>query len=220
MQNLFKTNSKSSFGNWGAHGILSREYSKTCQIEWTILEPNPVPVKNVNAVFIKGFFDKNFSFFDGKIDTIVHSHVLEHIYNPNDFIMHISHFLKEGQKLLFSIPNMEEMLKRKYTNCINFEHTIFLTEPYIDYLFSYHGFRQVDKEYFQQDHSIFYAFEKDSSVETIDLPKELYEHNKKLFFDYTRYLTTLIKELNVKKLIMQINRNPYFYSGLMFLRNI
>ena len=181
----------------GSHGILSREYKKETPIDWTILEPNPSPEKGVDAKFIKGFFDDKFT-FDGEIDAIIHSHVFEHVYYPNEFISHISNFLEEGQKLIFSIPNMEEMLKRKYTNCINFEHTVFLTEPYIDYLLSKHGFNQVAKQYFKDDHSIFYAYVKDSSVETIELPSGLYEYNKKLYLNYIYYHEKLIKKLNEK----------------------
>ena len=181
----------------GLHGILSREYKKNTNIDWTIIEPNPSPVANVDVTFIKGFFDDKFS-FSGEIDTIIHSHVLEHIYFPNKFITHISNFLKEGQKLIFSIPNMEEMLKRNYTNCLNFEHTLFLTEPYTEYLLSKYGFKQVDKEYFQNDHSIFYSYVKDSKVDIIDSPKGLYDYNKKLFLDYINYYKTLIKEINQK----------------------
>ena len=51
---------------------------------------------------------------------------------------------------------MEEMLKRKYTNCLNFEHTVFITEPYVDYLLSKNGFKLIDKEYFKEDHSILF----------------------------------------------------------------
>ena len=179
----------------GLHGILSREYKKENPIDWTILEPNPSPVEGVDATFIKGFFDDKF-IFDGEIDTIIHSHVFEHVYYPNEFIIHISNFLEEGQKLIFSIPNMEEMLKRKYTNCINFEHTVFITEPYIDYLLSKHGFRQVAKKYFKDDHSIFYAYIKDTKTETIELPTRLYENNKKLYLDFVDYHKKLIIDLN------------------------
>ena len=179
----------------GAHGILSREYKKENSIDWTILEPNPSPAEGVDATFIKGFFDDKF-IFDGEIDAIIHSHVFEHIYHPNEFIKHISNFLEESQKLIFSIPNMEEMLKRKYTNCINFEHTVFITEPYIDYLLSKNGFRQVAKKYFKDDHSIFYAYIKDVKTETIKLPVKLYEHNKKLYLDFISYHKKLIIDLN------------------------
>jgi SAM-dependent methyltransferase len=147
----------------GAHGILSREYKKLNKINWTILEPNPSPAEGVSAEFIEGFFDDNFT-FDGEFDTIIHSHVFEHVYYPDEFIKHISGFLKNGQNLIFSLPNMEQMLKRKYTNCINFEHTVFITEPYVEHLLSKHGFRQISKEYFKEDHSIFYAYVKDRST--------------------------------------------------------
>ncbi len=181
----------------GAHGILSREYKNENPINWTILEPNPSPAKDVDATFIKGFFSDKFT-FDGEIDTIIHSHVFEHVYYPDEFVGHISSFLNNGQNLIFSLPNMEEMLKRKYTNCINFEHTVFITEPYIEYLLSKHGFKQVAKQYFKDDHSIFYAYVKDSNVKTIELPKGLYEHNKKLYLEYVDYHKQLIKDLNVK----------------------
>ena len=199
----------------GAHGILSREYKKANPIDWTILEPNPSPVEGVDATFIKGFFDDKF-IFDGKIDTIIHSHVFEHVYYPNEFIIHISNFLEEGQKLIFSIPNMEEMLKRKYTNCINFEHTVFITEPYIDYLLSKHGFRQVAKKYFKDDHSIFYAYIKDTKTETIELPTRLYESNKKLYLDFVDYHKKLIIDLNETIKKVDPEQSIYLFGAHVF----
>ena len=199
----------------GAHGILSREYKKENPINWTILEPNPSPAKDVDATFIKGFFDDKFT-FDGEIDTIIHSHVFEHVYYPDEFIGHISSFLNNGQNLIFSLPNMEEMLKRKYTNCINFEHTVFITEPYVEYLLSKHGFKQVAKQYFKDDHSIFYAYVKDSNVKTIELPKGLYEHNKKLYLDYVDYHKQLIKDLNAKIDNISEDQPIYLFGAHVF----
>ena len=86
--------------------------------------------------------------------------------------------------MIFSLPNMEEMLKRNYTNCLNFEHTVFITEPYIEFFLSKYGFRLIEKKYFKDDHSIFYAYVKDKKIKKTDLPKMLYEHNKKIFLDY------------------------------------
>ena len=199
----------------GLHGILSREYKKENSIDWTILEPNPSPAEGVEATFIKGFFDDKF-IFDGEIDSIIHSHVFEHVYYPDEFIKHISSFLEEGQKLIFSIPNLEEMLKRKYTNCINFEHTVFITEPYIDYLLSKHGFKQVAKKYFKDDHSIFYAYIKDSKTEIIELPTMLYDHNKKLYLDYIDYHKKLIIDLNegIKK--VDNDQSIYLFGAHVF----
>ena len=73
----------------GAHGILEKDYQQFDEIPWTILEPNPSPVKGCRANFIKGFFDENFTFLNN-FDTLVHSHVFEHIYKTNDFMQHLS----------------------------------------------------------------------------------------------------------------------------------
>ena len=208
-------NPKSVLEIGGAHGVLSREYKKIESIDWTIVEPNPSPAKGVDATFIKGFFDDKFT-FSGDIDSIVHSHVFEHVYYPNEFIGHISCFLEEGQKLIFSLPNMEEMLKRKYTNCLNFEHTVFITEPYIEYLLSKHGFKKVTKKYFKDDHSIFYAYVKDSSVEIVNLPDGLYEHNKNIYLDYVDYHEQLVKDLNIKIDKIEDNQSIYLFGAHIF----
>lgn len=199
----------------GAHGILNREYQKENPIDWTILEPNPTPVDGVDAHFIKGFFDDKFS-FDRKVDTIVHSHVFEHVYYPDEFMSHISGFLTDGQKLIFSLPNMDEMLKRKYTNCINFEHTIFITEPYVEHLLSRYGFRMVEKKYFRDDHSIFYAYVKDTDVPVTKLSDNLYDDNKKLYSDYISYHEELIRDLNEKIAKLDDGRPVYLFGAHVF----
>ena len=199
----------------GGHGILSREYQKENIIDWTILEPNPSPADNVRARFIRGFFDNNF-IFEGSVDTIVHSHVFEHVYYPKKFVSHLSKFLEEGKKLIFSIPNMEEMLKRKYTNCINFEHTVFLTEPYVEYLLSKYGFKQIEKKYFLDDHSIFYAYEKDTNTNTTELKSNLYEYNKHLYLGYINYHKELIDDLNKKIEQVSNEQNIYLFGAHVF----
>ncbi|DAB29045.1 MAG TPA: methyltransferase [Sulfurimonas sp. UBA12504] len=197
----------------GAHGILSKKYQKYSEINWTIVEPNPIPIEGVKAKFIKCFFDDTFT-FEEDYDTIVHSHVFEHIYHPDTFIGHLSSFMTDGKNLLFSIPNMQVMLERKYTNCINFEHTIFLTEPYIEYLLAKYGFKIDKKEYFMDDHSIFYGVIKDSTIESIVLDKKLYEKNKKLYLDYVDYHEKLVEELNKK--IRQTNSPLYLFGAHVF----
>ena len=185
----------------GLHGILSKLYKNLDEsIDWTIIEPNPIPANGVTAHFIKGYFDDQFK-FDKHADAILHSHVFEHIYDPHIFLHHISNFLSDGKYMLFSLPNLQEMFKRKYTNVLNFEHTIFLTEPYIEYLLSKYHFRVIKKEYFKEDHSIFYACISDSKVNSYDLPKGLFEYNKKLFLEYVNYHHQLIHELNSKSRI-------------------
>ena len=181
----------------GAHGILAKEYHRFSKIPWTILEPNPAPVDGCDARFIKGFFDDKFAPIDA-FDTLVHSHVFEHFYEPIKFMRHLSGLMNAGQHLVFSLPNMQVMLERKYTNCVNFEHTILLTEPHVEFLLAKHGFRLVSKEYFLDDHSIFYAATRDPCAGQIALPSGLYEKNRALYIDYVHYHQELVSNLNCR----------------------
>ena len=181
----------------GAHGILANNYQKIDHIDWTILEPNPTPVEGCKAKIIKGFFDENFK-SSLAVDAIVHSHVFEHIYDPSMFMEHLANFLEERKMLIFSVPNMRVMVERKYTNCLNFEHTVYLAENYIDTLLTNNGFEIREKHNFQDDHSIFYAAVKSRDTKKIPIEDGLYERNKELYLDYVKHHVDFIKEANNK----------------------
>lgn len=193
----------------GAHGILAKEYEKFDTIPWTILEPNPAPVPESNARFIKGYFDDRFE-LEEAVDAVVHSHVFEHLYEPDDFTAHLSGFIEVGQLMIFAVPHLHAWLNKKFTNCINFEHTVFLTEPYIEYLLAKHGFRIDRKEYFRCDHSIFYACVKDQNVKPIKLDPSLYHENKRIYKDFVQYHEGLIKDLNTR---IALSNNPVYLFG-------
>ena len=179
----------------GAHGILSVEYAKIKKIPWTIIEPNPLPVQGCTANFISGFFDKN-SHVIRRDDTVIHSHVLEHIYEPDNFMKTLALAMSVGQHLVFSVPNMKEMLIRKYTNSINFEHTVFLTEPYIRFLLERNRFQLVEKELFLEDHSVFYRVERVEGGSISKLPSELYKENKEIYESYKLFHEHFIANAN------------------------
>lgn len=181
----------------GAHGILSIEYQNFGDVPWTILEPNPSPADGCRAEFIKGFFDERFK-FDKEFDVLVHSHVFEHLYEPAGFMRAVKEFLPLGQKMLFSVPDLSEWLKRKYTNCINFEHTVYLTEPYVEYLMAEYGFRILEKQKVMDGHSIFYAVVRDDSVARYELSGNLYAENSKVYREFVGYYEALAAELNEK----------------------
>jgi len=186
----------------GGHGMLATNYQNHKSIPWTILEPNPTPIPACKARVIKGFFDGSFSVAEN-IDAVVHSHVFEHLYDPDAFVRQLADFLPEGKQLLFSIPNLNMWMKKKYTNCLNFEHTVFLSEPYVDYLLAKHGFRILQKEFFHEDHSIFYAAVRDKQVQPIPLEENLYATHKQLFTSYVAYHQQLVADIN-----RQLASNP------------
>jgi len=164
--------------------------------EWTIIEPHPQFIVDKNIKVIQSWFDESFE-QTNKYDMIVHSHVFEHIYNPRSFVCQIGRNLNLGGLNVFSLPNMHEQLSRKYTNCLNFEHTCFLAEPFVDELLKIHGFKILKKEYFK-DHSIFYATEKVTDVHEIQILniRNYYAEYKKLFLDFIDYHKILVSDLN------------------------
>ncbi|MYL84663.1 methyltransferase domain-containing protein [Desulfovibrio aerotolerans] len=193
----------------GAHGVLAREYNKINTTQWTILEPNPTPTDGTPARYLAGFFDNNFQ-CDFPVGAVVHSHVFEHMYEPDKFIKQISDFLLTGKYMFFSVPNMEEMIKRSYVNCINFEHTMLLTEAHIEHLLSKHHLKVLSKEYFKDDHSIFYSTTRDHSADLKMLTIGLYKANKK---NYNEYIKTQIAVTNRLNSRLMLHSGPVFLFG-------
>ena len=197
----------------GGHGKLAKLYESHSDISWTIVEPNPTPPEDSNAIYVEGFFDEDFP-KPTEIDTVVHSHVFEHIYDHIEFMENLSNKIEIGQKLIFSVPNMEVMLERMYTNCLNFEHTVFLTEPYIEYLLGNHGFKIIEKKYFLDDHSIFYSTERIERSLEFNLDDSLYNHNKKLYLDFVRYHEEEVIKLN--KAIEEFSGPVFLFGAHIF----
>jgi 2-polyprenyl-3-methyl-5-hydroxy-6-metoxy-1,4-benzoquinol methylase len=211
---LEKFSPKSVFEIGGASGILNSKYSS--RIPWTIVEINPNPISECTAKFIKSVFDEKFE-YNGEYDVIVHSHLFEHVYDPVNFIKKMSSMLSEDKKMIFSIPNMNMILDRKYSNCLNFEHTFFLIEPYIDYLLSMNGFEILEKEYFMEDHSIFYSTVKSSSILVKDIDVNLYYKNKEKYLNYVDHYKKLVFNINSN---IKDKSNVYLFGAHIFSQNL
>jgi hypothetical protein len=142
--------------------------------------------------------------------------VLEHVYEPNEFMKDISGAANIGTWHFFSIPNMEVMLKKKYTNCLNFEHTILITEAFIEYWLGKYGFEIRKKKYFLEDHSIFYAtvkVELRHGIEEPDIPHD-YDFNRKLYMDFIRFHEDIILVLNNK--MDEFSGRVFLFGGHIF----
>lgn len=181
----------------GGAGKLADIYTGVTEnTTWTLVEPNPLHLGNDRVKIARSFFDENFK-YEGVVDTVVFSQVMEHAYDPNQFVESIAKFLKPGQRLICAYPNLKLWLENKYTNAINFEHTMFLTDYFVDYLFRKHGFRIVDK-FFYKDHSVFYTAEKLSNPEAGISFENKYAEYKKIFNDYLEHYKGLVLDLNTK----------------------
>ena len=180
----------------GGSGKLAQSYfNRNSNIDWTILDPNPLFEENDRIHNLKEYFSPDLA-LDHDFDAIVHSHVLEHQSSPEQFFIDISKFLIPDGLHIFSFPNLNEWLSRKYLNCLNFEHTIFLIENYVDCILRRTGFELLKKIKFR-DHSIFYLTKYTGKKDSISFPN-LYNENKQLYLDYVTYYSDFISQLNSK----------------------
>ncbi len=85
-------------------GCGGKPYKNLCNSsEYIGLEiDSPENRKNKDADY---FYDgKNIPFQDGEFDSVITNQVLEHVFNPDVFILEVNRVLKDGGILLISIP--------------------------------------------------------------------------------------------------------------------
>ncbi len=196
----------------GAHGILSINSVKYGFDKWTIIEPAPSPVEGCKAKFINKFFSSNLSLELPKTNLIVHSHVLEHIYDPISFLKNCNKTLNDNGKMIFSVPNIYEMVKRKYSNSINFEHTIFLTEEIILNLLSQTNFEIENIKYFKDDHSIFYTCKK--TQKNFHNILKLPDNYKEIFLEYWNHFKQ--DSIKINEMIKNYDGKVYLFGAHIF----
>ena len=92
---------------------------------------------------------------DFQPDIIIHSHVLEHVWDPCDFIKCINSVCHKDTLHFFIAPNLQVTFSKKYTNALNFEHNFFIIEPYIDTILNNNNFEILEKDTYL-DHSLIY----------------------------------------------------------------
>ena len=105
-------------GDRGGIGILNTIYAeKYGNVPWTIVEPASVVKHSGNhADYLKAFYDKELVqqlLEKGeKFDTLIHSHLMEHQYDINEFMELNNNILEQGGRMIFSIPYLEEWVKK------------------------------------------------------------------------------------------------------------
>jgi len=126
----------------GKIALKADEYNK-----WFIVEPNKNPniAFDKKIFFIESFFDDNFN-INEKIDVIIHSHLFEHIYEPNNFLKKCYKVLNNEGDMFFGVPNMQHFTETDACPFLGifFEHTIFLNKENISYLLNNNNFEIIE----------------------------------------------------------------------------
>ena len=71
---------------------------------------------------INDFFSEEYN-FNCKFDTIIHSHLLEHLYEPNKLLVKMSEILTDDGSIFISIPNLHSYSFEILFLGMHFEHT-------------------------------------------------------------------------------------------------
>lgn len=177
--------------------------------KYIVVEPNPMFDENEKLKVVKTFFNQNLVLDEKTVRTVVLSQVLEHVYDPRDFLSQIFNFLPLGGKFIFGYPNLEFLFSNKFTNAINFEHTFLMTEYFVDYLLAESGFKILSKNNYE-NHSHFYCVEKVDFLTNSIILENKYDYYKKMFNNFINHHLELVKELNDK---INETDNPVFLFG-------
>jgi hypothetical protein len=201
------THFKNSLEIGGATGTLFKHFLKTDEnFKWNVLEPSGVfKIQDDRVVVINDYFE-NFS-PEIKYDVVIHSHVLEHIYEPMSFVKKIGDILIDGGYQYISIPNMRDWLLKGYTNTLMFEHTYYIDEYVLEFILNNNGF--IIEEKIINEHSIMVKAKKVNQVIVCD---SNFEYSKEIFENYYQKLL-----LDVNTTISKIkDQSVYLFGAHIF----
>ncbi len=185
----------------GGHNPISNKlFLNKKKISLTSFEPNGKKQTGSNFKIIKEFFLQD-SFLkyklENKYNLAIHSHLFEHIYEPDKFLILINKSLKKNGLHIFAVPNMLPMIKKGIASAMNFEHPFFLSEKLIKELLLKTGFKIIEKKYYGRNHSIFFKTKKINDIKDYDI-KNSYKTNSKIFLKLRDCWKKDIKLLNKK----------------------
>ena len=205
----------------GGNNSISKKISNYSKIINFYCFDKNLKLKKINrkVKIITKFFDRNF--FKGKnsfqADLVIHSHTFEHLYDPNKFLQDVKSILSKNGKHIFTMPNMQPMIKKGYANAMNFEHPFYYDEKLVDCLLLKNDFKIIKKKLFKEDHSIMYVTKIDDSYNTNQNKKlnnyQQYHKNFKLFKKtFELWKKEIIK---INKLVKKYN-NVFLFGAHVF----
>jgi len=172
----------------GNSGILYNLLKSSIN-SYTILDISNTENRPSEVQFIQGNYE-NFNFTG--YNSVVLSHTFEHLYEPRLFIQNL-HSAKVDS-IFISIPNMEEMCLSKNISILHNEHTYYVGDYEIKYLFSQFNY-YCNSSYEYKTHSRFYHFIYVSDIVPFTLtPSFLYRD--KIIDIFSKY-PLLIKNINI-----------------------
>jgi hypothetical protein len=179
-----------SYGNL-AKLIIKKYIECNKKIKYKILEYSSEYYPKINNVeYITG----NCELFNyNGINTIIMSHVFEHLYHARDFLKNIS--ITNVKNIFISIPDMDNLTINGDLNNLNILHTFYINTQYIIYLFNTYGFN-IKKIENYNNNSNFYYFKKEIITNIIPYKNLELPIKQKIFY---KNVIEKIKYININK---------------------
>jgi len=150
----------------GAHLHLAKNLEKNDNIKSiTVYDTNLSCYGNKESKKIKlreEFFNRKNVL--KKPDAVIHSHVIEHLYDPFKELKDMSDLLDDGSFMFISSPVIDEMMKDGFTNAMNFEHSYGVTKNLLYKMLNHCGLRVVEQNDFSK-YCVFICAIKDSKIQ-------------------------------------------------------
>jgi hypothetical protein len=151
----------------GAHLILAHHLEKSKKIEKiTVYDTNIISTTDSHKIILREEFF-NHKTITTKPDAIIHSHVIEHLYNPKEEIKDMSNLLEENGLMIISAPVIDKMMKDGFTNAMNFEHTYGLTKKLLRKILANANLEIIEEKDFNE-HCVFVSAKKVTSPVEFD----------------------------------------------------
>lgn len=204
----------------GGHNSISLKPSKKIFFSVTSFDPNGKKISNGNKFYNEFFSNQSILKYKlyKKFDVVVHSHLFEHIYEPENFLNSIHSSLKDNGLHFFAVPNMEPMIKKGIASAMNFEHPFFLNEYTIRVLLKKTGFKILERKYYGKYHSIFFKTAKVSKIDNVKV-KNLYKKNYLLFKKLNNKWKINVLKIN-KKINKYIAKKIFVFGAHIFSQNL
>lgn len=167
---ILSTNPENICEIGSAHGRLSQIIlDSKPDLQYTIIEPAPLNLDS-RVKTVVGIAEDHLDII-AQNKVVVHSHVLEHVYNAKDFLTSLSKVMKLGSSMFISFPNIQELIDTGGSNSLNFEHTYFLDPAQLNSLLRTNGFTVIKQQSYLR-HSYFLQVTKTSNQDLVQLPLE------------------------------------------------
>ena len=172
----------------GSSGPLYKLLSDT-GINYIIMDIADSEKRPTEVQFIQGNCE-NFDFTGYK--SVVLSHTFEHLYFPRKFVENLCKASVES--VFISIPNVDHLYESENISILHNEHTFYIGNNEIQYLFSHFGYSCV-KSYNFRTHSLFYHFVRDNNTVhyALNLNIERGNHMREIFIKYE----TRMKDIDI-----------------------